>query len=83
MKLTISKVPSGMRTMETKKITGFRESELDWLKSLPHEEAYEKLLSMLDERNNKIATEWHNGYGIYGMWFDNEAAYINVGTSCD
>ena len=81
--LMIKKMPSGRHGMDTMKITGFRDSELSMLKSLDNNTACDRLLEMLDERNHKIATAWHNGGGIYGLWFDNEAAYLNVGSSCD
>ena len=82
-KLIIETVPSNSRIMDTKKISGFREGELQRLKSYSNAEAKDKLIEMLDTRNNKIATCWHNGEGIYGLWFDNEAAYLNIGKSCD
>ena len=81
-KLTIDKIPCS-RIMDTMRIGGFEDGELEKLKGMEHKKAKEKLLDMLDERNNKIATTWHNGYGIYGLWFDNEYAYVNIGTSCD
>lgn len=83
MKLQVEKMPSGRRGMDTMKVSGFCDGELSELKSMEHKEACEKLLDMLDYRNDKIATCWHNGAGIWGIWFDNEAAYINVGSSCD
>ena len=82
-KLIIETMPSGSRIMETKRISGFRDGELQKLKMLKNADAKEKLLDMLDTRNNKIATCWHNGEGIYGLWFDNEFAYLNIGRSCD
>lgn len=82
-KLIIDKIPSGRRGMDTMKITGFRNGELSELKSMEHQEAKEKLLDMLNYRNNNIGTTWGCGYGVYGMWFDNEAAYMNIGSSCD
>lgn len=69
--------------MDTMMISGFRDGELNELKSMEHHEAKEKLLEMLDSRNNGIGTEWMRGNGVYGMWFDNEAAYLNIGISCD
>lgn len=83
MALTINTIPSGRRGMETKKITGFRDGELSELKSMEHGEAKRKLLDMLDYRNEKLGTEWMCGPGVYGLWFDNEAAYLNIGSSCD
>lgn len=70
----------GMRTM---RIGGFRDGELSELKSMEHFEAKEKLLEMLDSRNDGTGTCWMCGYGVHSLWFDNEFAYLNVGTSCD
>lgn len=74
---------SGSRSMKTKVIGGFQKGELQALKSMPHEKAEELLLTWLDDRNGSIGTRWSCGYGVYGLWFDNEYAYLNVGTSCD
>jgi hypothetical protein len=73
---------SGSR-MRVMRIGDFLDGELSELKSMEHHEAGEALMDMLDRRNGGIATMWHRGYGVYGFWFDNEYAYINVGTSCD
>ena len=81
MELKIEKTPSGR--LVTVKITGFLDGELGELKSMEHGEAQDKLLEMLDSRNNGIGSCWACGYGVYGMWFDNEAAYMNIGNSCD
>lgn len=81
-KLIIEKMPC-TRAMDTMRISGFESGELEALKRMKNEEAHDKLLNMLDERNNGIATCWHNGEGIFGLWFDNEYAYLNVGRSCD
>lgn len=67
----------------TNKITGFGEDEFYRLKMLPHKKAEVELIQMLDERNMSLGTQWACGYGILGLWFDNEAAYVRVGTSCD
>ena len=69
--------------LQTMRISGFREGELNELKSMEHHEAVIKLLDMLDFRNMGKGTIWHNGYGVYGVWFDNEFAYVNIGSSCD
>lgn len=84
-KLTVEDVPSlasgkGMKAM---RIGGFTDGELSELKSMEHHEAKEKLLDLLDNRNNGLGTQWMCGNGVYGMWFDNEYAYLNVGTSSD
>lgn len=65
------------------KITGFESGELGELKSMEHREAEQKLVEMLDSRNDGEGTRLACGYGIYGLWFDNEAAYLSVGNSCD
>ena len=80
--LKIEKIDSGAG-MDTMKITGFPEGELSILKTLEHDEASERLLDMIDRMNHGLARVWHNGGGIYGVWYDNEAAYVNVGSSCD
>ena len=69
--------------LQTMKISGFSEEELYALKKMPHSEAEDKLLDLLDARNSSIGTRWKCGYGVYGIWFDNEAAYVNIGNSCD
>lgn len=71
------------RGMVPMRISGFANGELNELKSMEHREAKEKLLDMLDARNDGLGTCWMCGNGVYGMWFDNEYAYLNVGTSCD
>lgn len=81
-KLEITKQPCG-NGMDTMRIAGFADGELNELKSMEHEEARQKLLEMLDSRNNKLGTAWLCGYGVYGLWFDNEFAYMNIGQSCD
>ena len=81
-KMTIEEVnrSGGLRTM---RIGGFSHAELAELKSTEHIEAKEILLEMLDRRNGGVGTQWMCGYGVYGLWFDNEYAYLNIGTSCD
>jgi len=65
------------------KITGFNDGELSELKSMEHLEAEHKLLEMLNSRNDGEGRRLGCGYGVYGMWFDDEAAYLSVGTTCD
>ena len=81
--LTLDTLPSGSKYLETKRISGFQEGELEELRAMPHGQAEQKLLDMLDERNNGCGSYYHNGYGVYGVWFDNEYAYMNVGNNCD
>ena len=68
---------------ETLRVSGFKDGELNELKSMEHKEACEKLLDMLDSRNEGAGTMYKCGYGVYSVWFDNEYAYMNVGKSCD
>lgn len=82
-RLDIKTIPSGRVGLSTIMITGFKHGELSELKSMEHMEAQEKLVEMLDSRNNGEGRAYACGYGIYGLWFDNEAAYMNVGSSCD
>ena len=80
--LTIKRNPFGMG-MDNIIITGFTDEELSELKSMEHHEAMEKIVEMLNSRNQGKGKEFQCGYGIYGLWFDNEAAYMRVGDSCD
>ena len=65
--------------MDTMKIGGFSDGELSELKSMEHFEAKAALLNMLDYRNDGVGTMWALGPRVYGLWFDNEYAYLNVG----
>lgn len=69
--------------LQTMKVSGFTVEELYALKKLPHSEAEERLLEMLDMRNGNTGTCWKCGYGVCSVWFDNESAYVNIGNSCD
>lgn len=82
-RLEIKSLPSGRPGMSCQRIGGFNDGELNELKSMEHREAEEKLIEMLNDRNNGEGTAWACGYGIYGVWFDNEFAYVNIGSSCD
>lgn len=81
--LRISEIDSGRPGMKCMMIDGFTDAELKEFKKMDNSAAGEKLLRVIDERNYNIATCWHNGNGIYGIWFDNECAYVNIGDSCD
>ena len=82
-KLLIGTIDSGRNGMKTMMIDGLTYAELKELKAMEHNAAKEKLLDIIDERNDGIATRWQCGYGVYGVWFDNECAFVNVGDSCD
>lgn len=70
-------------SLDTMKISGLTDSELSELKSMEHYESKETLLTLLDNRNNGQGTRWSCGNGVYGLWYDNEFAYLNIGKSCD
>lgn len=72
-----------MSGMDTMRIGGFGDGELSELKSMENREAKEKLIDLLDLRNDGIGSAWACGGGVYAVWFDNEYAYMNVGSSCD
>ena len=82
MALKIDRRPYGSGIEEVR-VSGFKEGELSELKGMEHREAREKLIEMLDARNEGIGTTWSCGNGVYGIWFDNEYAYLNIGTNCD
>ena len=69
--------------MNTQRVGGFEEGELRKLKDMPHGKARDELIRMLNERNGGLGPTWECGYGMYGLWFDNEYAYVNIGSSCD
>lgn len=73
-------INSGTKVM---KVTGFSEAELSELNSMDYRDMIDKVLDMLDSRNNGIGTAWHNGYGVYQMWISNGAVMAEIGTSCD
>lgn len=81
-RLTIDKQPC-TNALDTMKITGFTDNELSELKSMEHNESKEVLLKMLNDRNGGLGTAWMCGYGVYGLWYDNDAAYLNIGKTCD
>lgn len=80
--LNTEKIPCSAGLV-TVRIGGFNDGELNELKSMEHREAEDKLLEMLDSRNHGLGTTYASGYGVYGVWFDNEFAYMNIGSSCD
>jgi len=82
-KLKIDEIESTRRGMKTMRISGFADGELAELKKMDHSAAEDKLLDMIDERNGRLGTIWHNGPGVWSTWYDNEYAYVNIGSSCD
>lgn len=80
--LTLERNPFGMG-FDTVRIIGFTDEELYELKQLDHPDAINKVVELLNARNNGKGNELQCGYGIYGLWFDNEYVYLRVGDSCD
>lgn len=80
--LEVRKIQS-MSGMDTMRIGGFGDGELSELKSMEHYESKDKLIALLDLRNQGLGTTWACGNGIYGLWYDNEFAYMNIGSNCD
>lgn len=69
--------------LTTKKISGLTAEELQALKFMRNSEATDRLMELLDKRNDNLGTRWQCGYGVYAVWFDNEFAYVNIGNSSD
>lgn len=80
--LTLERNPFGMG-FDTVRIIGFTDEEMYNLRSLDHHEAIEKIVEILNDRNQGKGEEFRSGYGIYGLWFDNEYVYMRVGDSCE
>ena len=68
---------------QTMKVTGFTEPELSELNSMDYREMKDKVLDILDSRNGNTGTCWHNGYGVYSMWINNGAVFVEIGNTCD
>ena len=79
------KIETAYKNVSTKvmKLTGFTEKELSELNSMDYREMMETVLDALDNRNNKVGTCWHNGYGVHTMWIRDGAVYVEIGRSCD
>ena len=82
-KLIVETMPRTSGSLDTMKISGFQEGELQDLKAVSNAVAKDRLVNMLDVRNSGLGRQWLCGHGIYGVWFDNEFAYVNIGRSCD
>ena len=65
------------------KLTGFTEAELSELNSMDYREMKEKIIDMLDDRNNGLGTVWACGYGFWSAWIRDGAVYCDIGSSCD
>lgn len=80
--LEIERNPFGMGN-DIFKIAGFSDEEFIELKSMKHKEAKNKLLDLLDERNNDLGTIWWRSCVVCDCWFDNEFAYVKLADPCD
>ena len=69
--------------VNTMKVTGFTEKEMNELGSMEHGELEETVLNLLDERNHNMGTRWKCGYGVYRAWVRGDAVFVEIGSSCD
>ena len=65
------------------KITGLTEEELHELDHMDYRDMKKKIIAMLDERNDRLGTQWSCGYGLYTAWIRNGALFVEIGNSCD
>lgn len=80
--LTVEKYREGV-SVNVMKVTGFSEQELSELNSMEYREMIDTFLDILDQRNPKLGTCWHNGYGVFTVWINNWSVYAEIGKSCD
>lgn len=69
--------------VNTLKITGFTEAEMEELKHCDYRDLKTRVVEIADERNGNIGTCWTRGYGIYNAWTNDNAVFIEVGSSSD
>lgn len=69
--------------VNTMRVCGFTKQELKELGSMEHGEMTDTVLNMLDERNGNTGTCWQCGNGVYRMWIDADAVFVEIGSSCD
>ena len=82
-KLTIESPRQMIIGTQVKKITGFTDEEISELNSMDYREMKETVLNILDERNGNIGTCWACGNGVYQMWINDGAVFVEIGSSCD
>ena len=80
--LTVEKYREGVSVIVLK-VTGFSEPERSELNSMEYREMIDTFLDILDQRNPKLGTCWHNGYGVFTVWINNGSVYAEIGKSCD
>lgn len=69
--------------VNTMKVTGFTDREINELGSMEHGELEEAVLNLLNERNHGAGTVWKCGYGVYRVWVCGYAVFVEIGRSCD
>lgn len=69
--------------VNTMKVTGFTDREMNELGSMEHGELEETVLNLLNERNHGVGTLWKCGYGVYRVWVSGCAVFVEIGSSCD
>lgn len=62
-------------------VSGFTDDELAQLRGTKNPK--DKIVSILDERNNRIGTCWECGYGIYEVFVGEKDVCVTTGISCD
>ena len=80
--LTVEKYREGV-SVNVMKVTGLSEQELSELNSMEYREMIDTFLDILDKRNPKLGTCWHNGYGVLNVWIDEGIVYVEIGASAD
>jgi hypothetical protein len=78
--LKVEMPESHSKAFATLKITGFDEETFRWLKAMKHEDARRTLVELLGtfRKIGESSGEAWAKRKIGGVWFDEEAAYMNV-----
>lgn len=75
--LKVEMPESHSRTFDTLKITGFDEEAFRGLKAMQHEDARKALVGLLGKIGESSGEAWAKRR-VGGVWFDEEAAYMNL-----
>ena len=68
------------------RVSGFSVEEMKELSKLPVMKMEERVLEMINQRNNGIGTCWHNGNGVYRVYISQmcpDSVFVEIGKSCD
>ena len=75
-----------MYGMKDMKVSGFSDSQIEFLRSLGFEKRRDEIVRILDEENGNLGTCWACGYGIYGIQIEQDGAgtvTVSIGESAD